>query len=255
MHPFMHKPTLTPWLSLGATGIAFTTLIALSGCATATSSEDHAAHHLAPAAAAVPVPESAGMMPMMSGSAAPGMPANGMGSMMGNGTGQNGSGMNNMGGGMMDSTKMMGGMGPDSRPDAGKPSTRVVVAGSEPIVIIADDPLRFDLKGIEAKPGQKIQIQLRNNDPMPKEVMGHNWVLLKAGKDPAAYAAAAVMAKSEDYQPKALADQVFAAIPLLGPKETRSVTFNAPSAPGVYYFLCSFPGHQAAGMVGMLTVK
>jgi azurin len=41
---------------------------------------------------------------------------------------------------------------------------------------------------------------------------------------------------------------------LVGPGETVEVTFKAPAA-GTYTFLCSFPGHFAAGMKGTLVVK
>jgi azurin len=61
-------------------------------------------------------------------------------------------------------------------------------------------------------------------------------------------------AKADNYQPKALAGRVIAAIPVLGPKESGSVTFTAP-APGSYPFLCSFPAHCAAGMHGVLEVQ
>jgi azurin len=46
---------------------------------------------------------------------------------------------------------------------------------------------------------------------------------------------------------------VIASTPVLGPKQTAEVTFKAP-APGVYPFVCSFPGHVAL-MKGTLTVK
>ncbi|MBI4261045.1 MAG: cupredoxin domain-containing protein [Actinobacteria bacterium] len=39
---------------------------------------------------------------------------------------------------------------------------------------------------------------------------------------------------------------------LLGPNETRTVTFTG--SPGTYTFICSVPGHEEAGMVGTLTV-
>ena len=42
---------------------------------------------------------------------------------------------------------------------------------------------------------------------------------------------------------------------LAGPNETVEVTFAAPTAPGSYAFVCSFPGHYALGMRGVLTVK
>jgi azurin len=123
------------------------------------------------------------------------------------------------------------------------------------IVITASDMLKFSVTQIEVQRGQTIHIQFKNIGTMPKDVMGHNWILLKAGSDVTAYATAALSAKGEGYQPKSLADQVLASIPLLGPGQTGEVTFVAPDAPGSYSFLCTFPGHFQAGMRGELRVK
>ena len=123
------------------------------------------------------------------------------------------------------------------------------------VVIVANDSLKFSVTRIEAQPGQKLHIQLRNEGTMAKAIMGHNWILLKAGKDPNAYAGAAATATKEGYEPKALANDVIASIRLLGPKETADVTFEAPSVTGRYQYLCSFPAHSAAGMRGELIVK
>jgi azurin len=123
------------------------------------------------------------------------------------------------------------------------------------VAILANDQMKFSLTQIEARPGQTIHVTLNNTGTMPKAVMGHNWILLKAGKDPVAYANAAISAAGENYQPKALADQVIASIRLLGPKQDGETTFMAPVAPGTYYYLCSFPAHCQAGMRGKLIVK
>ena len=123
------------------------------------------------------------------------------------------------------------------------------------VVIVANDQMKYSVTKIEAQPGQTIHVQLKNEGTLPKEVMGHNWILLKAGNDVAAYAAAAVSAAKENYQPKSLADQVLAFIPLLGPKQHGEVTFTAPEKPGTYVYFCSFPAHFQAGMRGELVVK
>jgi azurin len=123
------------------------------------------------------------------------------------------------------------------------------------IVITASDTLRFSVTRIEVQPGQTVHIQLKNLSNMPKDVMGHNWILLKAGSDVSAYATTAVVAKGEAYQPKSLAAEVLASIALLGPRQTGEVTFVAPNTPGSYPFLCTFPGHLQAGMRGVLIVK
>lgn len=123
------------------------------------------------------------------------------------------------------------------------------------VTIIASDSMKFSLTHIEAHPGQKIHVVLRNEGTLPKEVMGHNWVLLKMGHEATAYASAAVTAKDQNFQPKSLADEVLASIPLLGAKQSGEVEFEAPTAPGSYPFLCSFPAHCQAGMRGELVVK
>jgi azurin len=123
------------------------------------------------------------------------------------------------------------------------------------VVIVANDQMKFSVTHIEARPGQTVHVTLSNEGTMPKAVMGHNWVLLKAGVDANAYANAAMAAAADDYEPKARADQVLASIPLLGPKKEGEVTFDAPQVSGTYFFLCSFPAHCQAGMRGELVVK
>lgn len=123
------------------------------------------------------------------------------------------------------------------------------------ISITAGDNLRFSVTKIEAQPGERLQVQLHNAGTLPKNVMGHNWILLQAGQNPDAYAAAAMVAAADNYEPKKLMTEVLTGIPLLGPGETQTVTFTAPSAPGTYPYLCSFPAHCAAGMRGTLVVR
>jgi len=113
--------------------------------------------------------------------------------------------------------------------------------GGKTVVISAFDTMKYSVNTIDAHPGEKITVELKNEGTLPKEAMGHNWVLLKAGSDPQAYANAAVAAKAEGFQPKSLADKVIASIKVLGPKETGTVSFTAPTAPGSYPYLCSFP--------------
>ena len=123
------------------------------------------------------------------------------------------------------------------------------------VVITVNDNMKFSVTRITVGPGEKICVQLRNEGTLAKEIMGHNWVLLKAGRDVAAYAAAAIPAKAQDYQPKALAGEVLASIPLIGAHHSGEITFTAPGEPGSYPFLCSFPAHCQVGMRGELVVK
>lgn len=115
--------------------------------------------------------------------------------------------------------------------------------------------MKFDVTTITAAPGEKIKVVLTNSSNLPKAVMGHNWILLKAGTDPVAFAQAAAPAVTTGYIPVNLGDKIIAHINLLGPGESGEVVFTAPAEPGVYPFLCSFPGHCAVGMKGTFTVK
>ena len=127
--------------------------------------------------------------------------------------------------------------------------------GVKTVVITANDMVRFSVKRIDVAPGEKIRIQLKNEGTLPREVMAHNWVLLRAGVDANAYSAAAASARDQNYQPASLEAQVLEAIPLVGAQESGEVTFAAPTRRGVYPFLCSYPGHCQAGMHGELVVR
>lgn len=118
-----------------------------------------------------------------------------------------------------------------------------------------DNAMKFDVSTISVAPGETIKVVLTNHMTLPKEVMGHNWVLLAAGTDPTAFAAAAAPEVANGYIPAKMKDKVLANIGVLGPKESGEVVFTAPSQPGNYPFLCSFPGHFLTGMKGTLVVK
>ena len=128
-------------------------------------------------------------------------------------------------------------------------------SGAREIDITAGDTMKYSVTSIEAKPGEDLKVVLTNIGTQPREVMGHNWVLLKPGADVAAFDAAALSAKDTGYIPAALADEILAKIDLLGPRKSGEVDFKAPTAPGDYNFLCTFPAHYQAGMRGVLTVK
>lgn len=42
---------------------------------------------------------------------------------------------------------------------------------------------------------------------------------------------------------------------LVAPDQTVAITFTTPKKPGKYKYICTFPGHFAAGMQGTLYVK
>jgi azurin len=133
---------------------------------------------------------------------------------------------------------------------AADPAPRVVKIRSG-----VDNAMAFDVTKITAAPGESLKVVLSNACALPKTVMGHNWVLLVAGTDPVAFANAAAADAAGGYIPAAMKDKVLASVGLLGPNETGEVSFKAPSKPGEYPFLCSFPAHCIVGMKGVLIVK
>lgn len=131
--------------------------------------------------------------------------------------------------------------------------TTLTAAAPRTVEITANDQMKYNVTTIEAKAGESLQVVLKNQGTLPKEAMGHNWVLLKSGTDMNAFATASMTAKDSDYIAPAQKDKVLAFIKVLGPKQTGDVTFTVP-APGEYTFLCSFPGHYML-MQGKLIVK
>lgn len=115
--------------------------------------------------------------------------------------------------------------------------------------------MKFSVTSIEAKPGEELKVVLTNVGTAPIEAMGHNWTLLKAGTDVAAFDAAAAQAKDNGYIPPSLENEIIVHTKLLGPRKSDEVTFKAPDQPGEYPFLCTFPAHYQVGMKGTLTVK
>jgi azurin len=118
--------------------------------------------------------------------------------------------------------------------------------------LTGNDQMRFSTNRIEVKAGQKIKIELKNAGALPKDVMGHNLIVLKAGSDVNALAAKGITLKASDYIPPD-APEIIAHTRLLGPGESQVLEFDVPG-PGTYPFLCSFPGHVGL-MNGQLVVQ
>jgi azurin len=135
------------------------------------------------------------------------------------------------------------------------PTPAAAPSGPRTVEITASDTMKYDVSSIEAKPGEQLTIVLTNAGTMPIESMGHNWVLLKAGSDVAAFDTAAIQAKDTGYIPLSLQDEIVAQIPLLGPRKSGEIAFTVPAAPGEYPYLCTFPAHFQVGMHGVLVVK
>lgn len=116
------------------------------------------------------------------------------------------------------------------------------------------DLLAFDKTALDATAGTVYTVNLKNNSV----AVQHNWVLVESnGVDAAVAAASAAMAKARNPAgavPPGDTKGLLVAMPIVNAGDLGTVTFKAPAA-GSYIYLCTFPGHYAAGMAGQLTVK
>jgi azurin len=127
--------------------------------------------------------------------------------------------------------------------------------GARTVQVGATDTMKFDKTEITARPGETLRIVLKNTGTMPKLVAGHNLVVLKLGTDQVEFTKAAFNARDTEFIPASMKSSVLAFTALAGPGETVEVTFKVPAKAGSYPYVCSFPGHFALGMKGMLVVK
>lgn len=149
--------------------------------------------------------------------------------------------------------------GPQAAPPKAAPkapaATAAAAKAGRTIQLTGGDDMKFNLTSIDAKPGETIRVVLKSIGTIPKIAMGHNFVVLKLGTDVTEFIKASMNARDTEYVPADLKAQVVAATKLAGPSESVEVTFKVPAKAGSYPFMCTFPGHYAAGMKGMLVVK
>ena len=119
--------------------------------------------------------------------------------------------------------------------------------------LTANDEMKFNLKNMVVREGDLVKIKFINVGRMAKNVMGHNFVLLKPNVEPAQFATKALSFKDNDYIPEDEIGNIIVKSKLLGPGEEEIIEFKAPSK-GTYKFICSFPGHYLS-MQGSLIVR
>ncbi|MBT3212050.1 MAG: sulfatase-like hydrolase/transferase [Planctomycetaceae bacterium] len=115
-------------------------------------------------------------------------------------------------------------------------------------VRISCEPERmlFTNKQFTVRPGQPVKIVFLNPD-----ATDHNLVLVKPGAMEEVGVAANAMARdpknaTSDFIPEDKQDLILEATPMIGPTRQSLVhvlRFEAPQEPGVYPYVCTFPGH------------
>lgn len=120
-----------------------------------------------------------------------------------------------------------------------------------PITIRAVEGLQFDPPRAEMDPGQTVLFRFLNRDPNDQP---HNIVIIKPGSLEAIQKASMEITSDSalrDYIPKH--DAVMKHSGLLEGDQSEEFKFTAPKEPGIYHYVCTYPGH-AMIMYGALYV-
>ncbi|MCA9008628.1 MAG: c-type cytochrome [Planctomycetaceae bacterium] len=129
---------------------------------------------------------------------------------------------------------------------------RRMIKGARSIEIETGKNLSYLTKEFTVKAGEPLAFTLVNPDVVP-----HNWVLVQPGSlqlvgqlgnqliaNPEAYA--------RQYIPES--DKVIVYTDIVSPSDKQTIYFQAPTVPGRYPYLCTFPGHWMV-MNGVMIVE
>ncbi|HZU37154.1 MAG TPA: plastocyanin/azurin family copper-binding protein, partial [Gemmataceae bacterium] len=121
------------------------------------------------------------------------------------------------------------------RKELGDLGVRVVRIGTLP------EQMLYDKDRFVVQAGKPVEIVFENNDMMP-----HNLVITRPG----ALEEVGMQAEATGNQPDAMArdyvpvsGKVMLHSRLLPPRQAQKLDFTAPTQPGVYPYVCTFPGH------------
>lgn len=103
------------------------------------------------------------------------------------------------------------------------------------------EAMKFDVKEFTVIAGKPVELVFENPDAMQ-----HNLVIIKPKSTEIVGNAADKMITQKDAAEKNYVPnlpQIVAYTPLVNPDQTYRLTFTAPTEPGNYPYLCTFPGH------------
>ena len=128
---------------------------------------------------------------------------------------------------------------------------KVKEEGISEVYLSSSDQMKYNKKQIKVTDGDEVVLTFEHAGKLPKEVMGHNFVLLKKGTNVQEFGQEALEYRDNDYIPKS-SDAIIVYTEMLGGGQKTTITFQAPEK-GDYDFVCTFPGHIAL-MNGVFTV-
>ncbi|RZO15382.1 MAG: hypothetical protein EVB09_07400 [Verrucomicrobiaceae bacterium] len=129
------------------------------------------------------------------------------------------------------------------------PEPKVVVNGDQTIVDLAAIPhqLKYNLTNFSVKAGSKVKLTFLNPDVIP-----HNLLIVEPGSK--AEIGNQAIAMGADAVKKAPTNsKILHGTKMLEAGQKETLDFTAPSKPGDYEFICTFPGHWAV-MNGIMKV-
>ncbi len=112
------------------------------------------------------------------------------------------------------------------------------------VKILMRDGLRFEPPRLSLEPGEAIVLEIENGDSTDQS---HNFLLLRPGTREAIVQQALSLAEkgpAQDFVPQN--PDIIVSSKLLNADGSAKVKFTVPATPGVYPYVCTFPGH---GMV------
>jgi azurin len=109
--------------------------------------------------------------------------------------------------------------------------------------------LKYDVAQFEVKAGSKIRLVFNNNDDMTHNVV----VVVPGAGDEVGKLALNLGLKGSEMNYVPNSTKVLFHTALLEPDSSESIYFIAPTKPGEYMFLCTYPGH-ASVMRGILKI-
>ena len=103
------------------------------------------------------------------------------------------------------------------------------------------DQMLFDKERLVVRAGKPVEFLFENNDLMP-----HNFVIVQPG----ALEEVGTLAESTGTQPGAMerhyvpkSPRILLSSKLLQPRDSQKLSFTAPAKPGIYPYVCTYPGH------------
>jgi azurin len=125
------------------------------------------------------------------------------------------------------------------------PQQSADIAFSDTINLQANENMRFDKELFKVRAGKKLKLIFKNTGAPSPTSMAHNVVILKPGVDIADFADLARTATKDQYIPSGVESLIIAHTKLISGGQSDEVEFTIHQ-PGVYDFICSYPGHWAS---------